>query len=59
VDSLRTVLGDETVRREQADLIPNGVPCCAVTEFLWDGADWDVRWPSTVHLTQVAEHRPA
>jgi broad specificity phosphatase PhoE len=58
VDSLRTVLGDETVRRELPDLIPNGVPCCAVTELLWDGAGWDVRWPSTAHLTDPAEHRP-
>ncbi len=59
VDSLRTVLGDEAVRGEQPDLIPDGVPCCAVTELVWDGAGWDVRWPSTVHLTDLSEHRPA
>lgn len=58
VDSLRTLLGDETIRREQPDLIPNGVPCCALTEFLWDGARWDVRWPSTAHLSDAAAHRP-
>lgn len=59
VDSLRTVLGDETVRGEQPNLIPDGVPCCAVTEFLWDGAGWDVRWPSAVHLAHPTEHHPA
>lgn len=59
VDSLRTLLGDDAVRREQPELIPNGVPCCAVTELLWDGDDWRVRWPSTVHLTHRTEHRPA
>lgn len=59
VDSLRTLLGDDAIRREQPDLIPNGVPCCAVTELLWDGDGWDVRWPSTAHLTHLAEHLPA
>lgn len=59
VDSLRTLLGDDAVLREQPDLIPDGVPCCAVTELLWDGDDWSVRWPSTVHLTHRSEHRPA
>jgi len=59
VDSLRTLLGDDAVQREHPDLIPNGVPCCAVTELLQNGDDWDVRWPTTVHLTQLAEHRPA
>ncbi len=59
VDSLRTLLGDDAVLREQPDLIPNGVPCCAVTELLCDGHDWHVRWPSTVHLTHRTEHHPA
>lgn len=59
VDSLRTLVGDERLEREQPELIPDGVPCCAVTELVWDGDDWDVRLPSTAHLTHPVEHGPA
>ena len=59
VDCMRTLVGDERLEREQPNLISDGVPCCAVTELLWDGSDWDVRLPSTGHLTHVVEHRPA
>ncbi len=59
VDCLRTLVGDERLEREQPGLISDGVPCCAVTELLWDGSDWDVRLPSTAHLAHAMEHRPA
>ena len=59
VDSLRTLVGDERLEREQPDLISNGVPCCAVTELLWDGSDSEVRLPATGHLADLVEHRPA
>lgn len=59
VDCLRTLVGDERLTREQPDLISDGVPCCAITELLWDGSDWHVRLPSTAHLAHAVEHRPA
>lgn len=55
VDALRTLLGDGTVRRERPDLIAEGVPCCAVTGLVRDGDGWDVRLPSTTHLTSRPE----
>jgi broad specificity phosphatase PhoE len=50
VDALRTLLGDERLRRQQADLIERGVPNCAITALCWDHRGWRVQLPSTAHL---------
>jgi probable phosphoglycerate mutase len=60
VDALRTIAGDDTVRAANPDLIPNGVPSCALTRLLVSsGAISVIDYPSTGHLVRTTQHRPA
>lgn len=59
VDALRTILGDEHLRSENPDLIPNGVPCGAITRLeITDGQVAVVALPDATHLTKATPHRP-
>jgi broad specificity phosphatase PhoE len=60
VDALRTVAGDAAVRDANPDLIPNGVPSCALTRLLIASGQISViDYPSTGHLVRTTRHRPA
>lgn len=60
VDTLRTVLGDELLQEQAPELIPNGVPCGAVTVLERRDGAWRVeQFPSTRHMNGSSEHRPA
>jgi broad specificity phosphatase PhoE len=60
VDALRTIAGDDAVGEANADLISDGVPCCAITRLLIStGAISVIDFPSTEHLGQLTRHRPA
>ena len=60
VDALRTIAGDDAVGEANADLISDGVPSCAITQLLISsGAISVVYFPSTEHLGQTTQHRPA
>lgn len=60
VDTLRTLAGDIAINDADPDLIDNGVPCGAITALRVDdnGVSIDA-YPSTRHLDQTTEHRPA
>ena len=60
VDSLRALVGDEAVRSAGASLIDRGIGCCAITKLrVDDGVATVIGYPSTTHLGDAAEHRPA
>ena len=60
VDSLRALVGDEAVRSAGASLIDRGIGCCAITKLrVDDGVATVIGYPSTTHLDDAAEHRPA
>jgi len=60
VDALRTIAGDDAVGEANADLISDGVPSCAITQLrISSGAISVVDFPSTEHLGQTTQHRPA
>ncbi len=60
VDSLRTLVGDAAVNDAGPDLIENGVPCCAITRLQVGGGGVSVdAYPSTGHLDETTQHRPA
>jgi probable phosphoglycerate mutase len=60
VDVLRTLAGDAAVNDADANLIENGVPCCAITQLrVIDGAVTIDGYPSTDHLGETVDQRPA
>lgn len=60
VDALRSIAGDASVSDASADLLTNGVPCCAITHLqVRSGAVTVIDYPSTLHLEQATQHRPA
>lgn len=60
VDALRTIAGDAAVRDANADLIPDGVPSCAITQLrVARGTITVIAYPSTDHLDHTTRHRPA
>jgi broad specificity phosphatase PhoE len=60
VDALRTLVGDASVMNADPDLIHDGVPCCAITHLEVEGQVVSVEtYPSTSHLGQTTQHRPA
>jgi broad specificity phosphatase PhoE len=60
VDTLRTIAGDENIRARRPELVADGVPCGAITMLERTGLTWQVnQLPSTAHLGQAVQHRPA
>lgn len=60
VDTLRTIAGDENVQASRPELLTDGIPCGAVTILERSGFAWQVKQlPSTAHLGQAVQHRPA
>lgn len=59
-DALRTLIRDDAVAEVARTLISDGVPCCAFTTLVWDGATWRVESVAvTDHFESETRHRPA
>lgn len=59
-DALRTLFGDDRLRRDAPAIIDDGVPCCAVTTLDHGDGGWTARSiASTAHLSDVSDHPPA
>ena len=60
VDTLRTLLGDDELKEADPELIPNGVPCGAITLLTVANKIISVlALPDTGHLSETSLHRPA
>jgi hypothetical protein len=60
VDTLRTIAGDQHVQASRPGLLTDGVPCGAITVLERTGLRWQVnQLPSTAHLDEAVQHRPA
>ncbi len=60
VDTLRTALGDGALHRANPQLIPDGVPCGAITSLMVTAGQVSVvSLPGTEHLVATSQHRPA